>query len=267
MVIVEKMIGIFGGSGFYNLLSNSEIVEIETAFGAPSSPVTVGKIGNRDVAFIARHGLQHEFPPHRIPFKANILAFKELGVNQIIAPAAVGSLKKEIEPGHFVIPDQFVNFTTKRDDTFYEERPVTHIGSSEPYCPHLRQLLIDSAAKMQLPVHDKGTVVVIEGPRFASKAESNFYRNQGWDIINMTQYPEMMLARELEICYANISVVTDYDTGIKDDPSINSVTLDDVMKVFAENNQKVKNLLYEIIPSMPDKRTCICARALEGSRF
>lgn len=260
------MIGIFGGSGFYALLDHAETVERDTPFGAPSSPITIGTIGNKEVAFIARHGMQHQFPPHRIPYRANIYAFKELGVKRIIAPTAVGSLKKHIEPGHFLVPDQFVNFT-RRDDTFYEERPVTHISSAEPYCPELRKLLIETASSMKLPLHENGTAVVIEGPRFASRAESAFYRSHDWDIINMTQYPELVLARELEMCYANISVITGYDTGVKDDPAVKAVSLEDVVRTFGENNEKLKKLIFEIIPKIPEVRACICARALEGSRF
>lgn len=259
------MIGIFGGSGFYSLLEKAEQVEQETPFGSPSSPITIGKIGNREVAFLARHGSDHQYPPHKIPYKANIYAFRELGVKQIIAPSAVGSLKKEIEPGHFVIPDQFVNFT-RREDTFYEERPVTHISAADPYCPAVRKIIIDAARKNNLSVHEKGTAVVIEGPRFATKAESSFFRQLG-DIINMTQYPEMVLAREMEICYANISLITDYDTGVKDEPGIKSVTLDEVVRVFKENNEKLKQLLFDVIPQLPEVRSCICATALEGSRF
>jgi 5'-methylthioadenosine phosphorylase len=260
------MIGVFGGSGFYSLLRDAEIVDMDTAFGKPSSPVTVGTIGRKEVAFIARHGLNHEYPPHKIPYKANIIAFKELGVDRIIAPTAVGSLKQSIEPGHFLVPDQFVNFT-RRDDTFYEERPVTHISSAEPYCPELRNIIIESLNRNGMIVHDKGIAVIIEGPRFASRAESDFFRSNSWDIINMTQYPEMVLARELEICYANISIITDYDAGIKGDPTVKAVLLDDVVRVFQENNEKLKSLLYDIIPSIPDHRTCICSHALEGSRF
>lgn len=260
------MLGIFGGSGFYSLLDGAESLEKETPFGRPSSPITIGTVGGKEIAFIARHGLKHEFPPHRIPYKANIYAFKELGVKRIIAPAAVGSLKKHIEPGNFVVPDQFASFT-RRDDTFYEERPVTHVSAADPYCPELRKLLAETAKQLDLPVHDQGTVVVVEGPRFASKAESNFYRSQNWDIINMTQYPEIMLARELEMCYANISVVTDYDTGVKDDPAIRPVSLEDVMRVFEENNERLKKLILDVVPKIPEIRTCICSRALEGSRL
>ena len=269
------MIGIFGGSGFYSLLSDAEQRIIDTPFGKPSSPITIGKIGSREVAFIARHGLRHEYPPHKIPYKANIYALHELGVRQIIAPAAVGSLKKEMKPGEFLVPDQFVNFTHSRDDSFYHGEQLddesaaktTHISSAEPYCPVLRALLMETAKKSGLAVHDKGTVVVIQGPRFASRAESAFYRSNGWDIINMTQYPELILARELEMCYANISIITDYDTGVKDDPSIKPVMLEEVMHVFKENNEKIKTLVHEIVPKIPENRKCICASALQGARF
>ena len=259
------MIGIFGGSGFYSLLEDAVQKNTETKYGFPSSPVSIGKIAGRDVAFIARHGLHHEYPPHKIPYKANIAAFHELGVRQIIAPAAVGSLKAEIKPGDFLVPDQFVNFT-HREDTFYDEL-VTHISSAEPYCPLLRRLLTETAEEMGLRLHKKGTVVVINGPRFASLAESSFFQQQRWDIINMTQYPELILAREKEICYANISIITDYDNGLKENPNVKPVSLEEVIRVFRKNNEKIKKLLHEIIPRIPDKRDCLCARALEGARF
>lgn len=259
------MIGIFGGSGFYSLLENPEVREIETPHGKTSSNITMGKISGRDVAFIARHGEKHQYPPHKIPYKANIWAFKELGVERIIAPSAVGSLKKEIKPGEFLVPDQFVNFT-RRDDTFYNDETV-HIASHEPYCPELRELLIGTAKDMNLPVHSKGTVVVIHGPRFASHAESNMYRQMGFDIINMTQYPELILAREQEICYANISIVTDYDTGVKDDPTIKPVSIEEVLRVFKENNEKMKNLIFNMVPKIAKERKCICATALDGARL
>jgi 5'-methylthioadenosine phosphorylase len=194
------------------------------------------------------------------------MAFKDIGVDRIIASTAVGSLKKEIRPSEFLVPDQFVNFT-KRDDTFYHEHPVTHVSSSDPYCPELRKLLIENGKEMNLAVHEKGTVVVVEGPRFSSRAESNFFRSQKWDIINMTQYPEIILARELEMCYANISVITDYDTGVKDDPTVKSVALEEVVRVFNENNEKLKQLIFKVAPKIPKERNCICRNALEGARF
>ena len=270
------MIGVIGGSGFYSLLENAEEREIETQFGNPSSKITIGNIGNKDIAFLARHGAKHEYPPHRVPYKANIWAFKELGVERIIAPAAVGSLKAEIKPGDFLVPDQFVSFT-HRDDTFYHGQETetlgasfgstTHISSVDPYCSELRELLIKTTKEMKLPVHNTGTVVVINGPRFATRAESDFFRKNNWDIINMTVYPELILARELEICYANIAIITDYDTGLKNDPNIKPVSLEEVIKVFNENNEKIKKLLFNIIPKIPEQRDCLCAKALEGARF
>jgi 5'-methylthioadenosine phosphorylase len=260
------MIGIFGGSGFYSLMDDAKKKIVNTPFGVPSSPVMTGKIGEKEVAFIARHGEKHECPPHKIPYKANIWAFKDLGVNRIISPAAVGSLKPEIKPGDFLVPDQFVNLTHVRDDTFYHGPETVHISSADPYCPDLRSLLIKHGKKQKLPVHEKGTVVVIEGPRFATRAESNLYRQNGWDIINMTQYPENILAREQEICYANISIVTDYDTGVKGDLSIKPVSIEEVIRVFKENNEKIKQLLKNIIPEIPDKRTCGCKNAMENAR-
>lgn len=249
----------------YSLLDNPEIREVETPYGKTSSKITMGKISSRDVAFIARHGEKHQYPPHKIPYKANIWAFKELGVTRIIAPSAVGSLKKEIKPGEFLVPDQFVNFT-RRDDTFYNDETV-HIASHEPYCPDLRKLLVSTGKEMGLPVHTQGTVVVINGPRFASHAESIMYRQMGFDIINMTQYPECVLAREQEICYANISIITDYDTGVKDDPTVKPVTIEEVLRVFKENNEKIKNLIFNLVPKITKERNCICANALEGARL
>jgi len=259
------MIGVFGGTGFYSLLENPEQREMVTVYGKPSSKITIGKIGDKDVAFIARHGERHQYPPHRIPYKANIWAFKDLGVDRIVAPSAVGSLKKEIAPGEFLVPDQFVNMTHGRDDSFYHDETV-HISVADPYCPELRRLIIE-AGKGNLKMHEKGTTVIINGPRFSSRAESDFFRFQGWDIITMTQYPENILAREQQICYANISLITDYDTGLKGDPTIKSVTIEEVLRVLNENNEKIKKLIFEIIPKIPSERSCVCATALEGAKI
>lgn len=256
------MIGIFGGSGFYSLLDNAEVIEKETPFGAPSSPVTVGTIGRQEVAFIARHGPQHEYPPHRIPYRANMYAFRELGVTRIIAPSAVGSLKAEIKPGHLVVPDQFVNFSS-REDTFFNEVPVTHISAADPYCPELREIIINMAKSLGLPLHERGTVVVVNGPRFATRAESDFYRSNGWDIINMTQYPEVVLAREMEMCYAAVCLVTDYNVGFQEKP----VSAEEVKRVFEENSEKLKRLIFDCIPNMPLERACNCKHALDNARF
>ncbi len=262
----DYMIGIFGGSGFYNLLDEVEIIEKETPFGPPSSPIMLGRLGKKEVAFIARHGAHHEFPPHMIPYKANLYAFREIGVTRVIAPTAVGSLKKKIEPGHFVISDQFVNFAN-REDTFFDEVPVTHISSADPYCPETRDVVIKAAKKLNLPLHESGTVVVVNGPRFVTRAESNFYKSNGWDIINMTQYPEVVLAREMEMCYTNISLVTDYDAGVKDDSSVKAVDVKDVMINFQKNTEKLKRLILDCIPNIPDNRGCACGSSLENARF
>lgn len=260
------MLGVFGGSGLYSLIENPETKEVETPYGKTSSKIHVGKISNVDVAFIARHGEKHEIPPHKIPYRANVWAFKELGVDRIISPGAVGSLKKEIKPGDFLIPDQFVSFT-HRDDSFYDGPKTVHISSADPYCPELRDMIIKECKANNYNVHNKGTVVVIQGPRFASRAESAFYRKQGWDIINMTMYPEVILARELEICYANIAIITDYDTGLKEDPNIKPVNIQDALAVFKKNNEKIKKLIFDLAPKIPRKRTCICAKALEGAEI
>ncbi len=260
------MIGIFGGSGFYSLLENAETKVVETPYGKPSSKIHIGRISGVDVAFIARHGERHELPPHKIPYKANVYAFKELGVDRIISPGAVGSLKADIRPGDFLVPDQFAEFT-HRDDTFYHGPKTVHISSADPYCPELRQLIIDECKAKKHRVHEKGTVVVIQGPRFASRAESEFFRRNGWDIINMTMYPELILARELEICYANIAIVTDYDTGLKEDPSIKPVNIKDALSVFKKNNEKIKRLIFDMVPRIPRERRCICANAMEGAEI
>lgn len=262
------MIGIIGGTGFYSLLENVIKKEVSTPYGKPSSLLAIGEIAKSKIVFIPRHGENHELPPHRIPYKANIWAMHKEGVTRIIAPAAVGSLKREIKPGDFIIPDQFINLTYGRDDTFYHgpaDGHVTHISSADPYCPVLRDIIINECKKF-VHVKEKGTVVVVQGPRFSTKAESDFYKSHDWDVINMTQYPECILARELEICYAAIGIVTDYDTGLKEDPTIKQVTIEEVLRVLKENNEKLKDLIKRIVPLIPEKRDCICAKALEGAQ-
>ena len=262
-----SLIGVIGGSGFYSLLENAETVNIETPHGWPSSHIAIGELAGKKVAFLARHGFKHEFPPHKIPYKANMWALHDLGCRQIISATAVGSLKAHIKPGEFVVPDQFVNLTSGRDDTFYHGPETTHVSSADPYCPVLRNLLINVADAAGLRVHPAGTIAVIQGPRFDTKAESAFYSGQGWDIINMTQYPEAALARELEMCYANISLITDYDAGLKDDPNLPAVTLEEVLRVFDANNARLRLLIKDMIPHVPVDRNCSCGRALQGAKF
>jgi len=258
-------VGVFGGSGFYSFLKVTKELEINNEYGKPSDSVVIGELEGLRVAFLARHGRGHTIPPHKINYRANVAAMKQLGVKQIFAPCAVGSLQPQIMPGSFVVCDQFVNRTSCRMDTFYDGPYVTHISTAEPYCPQLRKITIESANDLDIACHHRGTVVIIQGPRFSTKSESRWYSNQDWEVINMTQYPEVTLARELEICYVNISLVTDYDAGLEGNPEIRPVTSKDVVKIFKENNEKLKDLLFKAIPKVAQKRECVCSHALEGA--
>jgi 5'-methylthioadenosine phosphorylase len=258
-------IGVFGGSGFYSFLDGVRSVEVATPYGNPSAPVSIGTIDGVDVAFLPRHGLQHQFPPHKINFRANVWALKELGVERIIGPCAAGSLKPEVKPGDFVVCDQLVDRTTGRIDTFYDGPGTTHVTFADPYCPEMRQLAIDAGRDLGIAVHDRGTLVTIQGPRFSTRAESKWFQDAGWEVINMTQYPESYLARELEICYANISLITDYDVGVAGE--IDAVSHEAVLKVFNANNEKLRGLLFAMIPNIPKERSCLCSTALQGARL
>jgi len=264
MTVPRAEIGVFGGSGFYSLLDNAEEYRINTPYGAPSSPVMVGEIAGRSVAFLPRHGKDHQLPPHKINYRANVWAMKELGVTRIIGPNACGSLQPGVKPGDFVICDQFVDRTWGRIDTFYDGPITTHVSSADPYCPTMRAVAVEQADALGITVHPKGTVVVIQGPRFSTRAESRWFASQGWEVINMTQYPECYLARELEICYCNISLITDHDAGTE---GVEPVTNDEVVRVFEANNKRLRDLLYAMIPALPVERPCVCAHALEGAAF
>lgn len=259
-------IGIFGGSGFYSFVEGDlEEIEIETPYGLPSDVIALGTVVGRRVAFLPRHGRTHSIPPHKINFRANLDAFRQLGVTRILAPNAVGSLQSHIEPGHFVINDQFVDRTRGRADTFYDGPIVTHVSSAEPYCPQLRRIAVSATRAHAVPVHETGTSVVIQGPRFSSKSESRWFTAQGWQVISMTQYPEVMLARELAMCYVNISLVTDFDAGLVGGES--HVEVSNVMDVMARNTDNVKKVLKTMIEQMPDARECACADALKFARL
>ncbi len=240
-------IGVFGGSGFYSFLENVQEVEIETPYGKPSDKLAIAKIGDKTVAFLPRHGKEHQLPPHMINYRANIYAMKMLGVKCIIAPNASGSLRADFKPGDFVITDQFIDRTWGRKDTYFDGPITTHVSPAEAYDKSMRTLASETCRELGIPVHDQGTVVVIQGPRFSTKAESRWFSKMGWDVINMTQYPEVMLAKELEIPYANIALVTDFDAGLDDDPTIEPVSHEAVTKVFNDNVDKVKRLLYRMI--------------------
>jgi len=255
-------IGIVGGTGLYELLEKPKEIKIDTPYGLPSDRVAIGVISGRKVAFIPRHGKHHQYPPHKIPFRANLWALKQLGVKRIIAPCAVGSLQSNIKIGDFVVCDQFVNRTTGREDTFYNGPVTTHVSMAEPYCPELSRIIVKVGKKLGLRIHEKGTVVVVQGPRFSTKAESQWFKSFGWDVINMTQYPEVVLARELEICYANISLVTDYDVWHP-----KPLSAKELAETLNRNVENVKKLIYEVIPKIPRKRGCECGKALQYARI
>jgi 5'-methylthioadenosine phosphorylase len=204
-------VGVFGGSGFYSFLDDTETVELTTPYGPPAAPVTIGTLGDVRVAFLARHGRNHEFPPHRVPYQANVWAMRELGVRALLGPFAAGSLQPHIHPGEFVVCDQLVDRTSGRPETFFDsfDDGPRHISLADPYDAELRAALVRAATEVGITVHDGGTVVVVQGPRFSTRAESAWYRAQGWEVINMTQHPEAALAREAELRYAAVALITD----------------------------------------------------------
>jgi 5'-methylthioadenosine phosphorylase len=240
-------------------------VKVETPYGEPSAAVTVGSIEGRQVAFIPRHGVKHEYPPHMIPYRANAWAFKELGVERVLGPCAVGSLQPHVKPGEFVICDQLVDRTNARPSTFYDGPVTTHISFADPYCPTLRQVAIEQSGAAEISTHDRGTMVVIQGPRFSTRAESQNYAQKGWEVIGMTQHPEVPLARELEMCFVNISLVTDFDVGVVGERP--PVSHEEVIRVFQENNERLRTLLFKVVTAIPEERDCPCATALTNARF
>ena len=217
------------------------------------------------MGFIPRHGIKHEHPPHQLPYRANLWALKELGVERVFGPCAVGSLQPHVKPGDFVVCDQLVDRTHGRPSTFYDGPVTTHISFADPYCPTMRDCLIREGSELDLPLHERGTLVVIEGPRFSTRAESHYFSEQRWEVINMTQVPEAVLARELEMCYANVSLVTDYDIGVAGE--MEPVTHEEVIRVFRENNDRLRDLLFRAIAAVPEERDCPCATALANARF
>ena len=267
MVNDTAEIGIFGGTGIYDseILQNSKEITIETPYGKTSDAITVGELNGKKVAFMPRHGKKHSIPPHMINYCANIWAFKELGITRIISPSAVGSLKKEIKPGEFVLPTQFIDFTKSRRNSFSEDGRVIHISVADPFCPELQEIVSIAANNHGISLHKDCTYTCIEGPRFSTKAESRFYKSTGADIIGMTLVPECQLAREAQICYVSISTVTDYDVWAE-----KPVTAKEVMDTLSKNVQSTKKLLVELIKKIPDKRItrkCSCEKALTEAEF
>jgi 5'-methylthioadenosine phosphorylase len=256
-------IGVFGGSGFYSFGENVEEVVIDTPFGPPSAPVTIAEIGGRQVAFIPRHGRDHEFAPARVPARANLWAMRTLGVRMVIGPCAVGSLSPDIHPGDFVVLDQLVDRTWGRADTYYDAGDAHHVSFADPYCPVVARHALESGERVGVRMHDGGTVVVIPGPRFSTRAESKWFRSAGWHVVNMTQYPESYLARELGMHYSGIALVTDYDTGVEHDAGVAPVSHEEVFAFFEANLHHVRSLLLDLIPRLPHEPDgCSCADAV-----
>jgi 5'-methylthioadenosine phosphorylase len=253
-------VGVIGGSGLYALLDDALEVEVDTPFGRPSDALTIGQVGDRGVAFLPRHGRDHRLPPHRIPYRANLWALRALGVRQVLAPCAVGGLRADLGPGTFVVPDQLVDRTTGRSQTFYDDGAV-HVPFADPYCPAGRQVVLAEAAAAGVEAVDGGAMVVIDGPRFSTRAESRWYAAQGWSVVNMTGHPETVLARELALCFTAIALVTDLDAGVDVG---DTVTQDEVFRVFAENTERMRDLVLRAAAALDLDRRCPCASALAG---
>jgi 5'-methylthioadenosine phosphorylase len=266
MTGAQATVGVFGGSGFYRFLEDVEHVTVDTPYGAPSDRVAIGSVAGVSVAFLPRHGAAHSLPPAAINYRANVWALKELGVTRVIAPTAAGSLQAHVRPGEFVVCDQFVDRTSGRADTYHAEGPtVAHVGAADPYCPVMRELAVAEGREQGVTMHDRGTVVVIQGPRFSTRAESRWFSSLGWEVVNMTQYPEAILARELEMCYVNISLITDYDVGLEGTPDVAPVSVAEVETFFARNNDRVRGLILGLVPRLPAERSCPCATAMRGA--
>jgi 5'-methylthioadenosine phosphorylase len=251
-------VGIIGGSGFYELLEDASEQQVDTPYGPPSDVVVTGRFGGRDVAFVPRHGGDHSLPPHRVPYRANVWALRQLGVRRVLAPCAVGALRADLPIGAFVVLDQLVDRTKARDDTFFVGPDVQHVSMADPYCPQLRQVVARVLADGDHPSEPGGTCVVIEGPRFSTRAESRWFSAMGWDVVGMTQYPEIPLLREAGVCAAGIAIVTDHDAGLEDHPDVEPVTHEAVLEAFAENVDVLKTVLVDVVAAIPDDRACDC---------
>lgn len=255
MALPEAEIGVFGGTGFYRFLDDITEVNVPTPYGPPSAPIAVGELDGRRVAFLARHGRDHEVPAHRVNYRANLWALRCLGVTRVLAPCSVGSLQPEIRPGDFVVCDQLVDRTRGRQDTYFDGPALAHVSFADPYCPEVRSAIVEAARQTGVTLHENGTVVVIQGPRFSTRAESRWFGAAGWHVVNMTQYPEAVLARELGICYSGIALVTDYDAGVSEDTA---VTMDEVFRVLGENVARVQSLITRVIPEIGRTPNCGC---------
>ncbi|MBV6695835.1 S-methyl-5'-thioadenosine phosphorylase [Kitasatospora aureofaciens] len=262
-------LGVIGGSGLYALLDDVTEVRVDTPYGPPSDALFLGEVAGRRVAFLPRHGRGHGLPPHRINYRANLWALHSLGVRQVLGPCAVGGLRPEYGPGTLLVPDQFVDRTSGRVQTYYNGLPlpdgsfpeVVHVSMADPYCPAGRRAALDAARDAAWEPVDGGTLVVIEGPRFSTRAESRWFTANGWSVVGMTGHPEAVLARELGLCYSSLALVTDLDAGVE---SGEGVTHTEVLKVFAGNVDRLRTVLFKALESLPVDRDCVCSHALDG---
>jgi 5'-methylthioadenosine phosphorylase len=264
--IPAATIGVIGGSGFQALFDESvpvETVRVDTPFGSPSAPLTIGQVAGRGVAFLPRHGVPHRIPPHRVNYRANLWALRSLGVRQVLGPCAVGSLQPELGPGTLVVIDQVVDRTWGRAHTVYDEPGVVvHVAFADPYCPRGRQTVAAQARSHGWPLRDDGTLVVVNGPRFSTRAESRWHAAAGWTVVGMTGLPEASIARELALCYTSVCLVTDHDAGVEGGAA---VTHAEVLEVFGRNVERLKALIADVVPALPgDDEDCECRHALDG---
>jgi len=246
-------VAVIGGTGFYSFLDDPEQHVVETPYGAPSAPLLLGTVAGRSVAFVPRHGPRHEYPPHLINYRANLWALRSLGVRQVLAPCAVGGLRPEVAPGDVVVPDQVVDRTAGREDTFYKGPETTHVSAADPYCADLRRILVETAREIGIPVRDGGTIVVVQGPRFSTRAESRWYRAVGAGIVNMTQYPEAVLAAELGIRLVALSFVTDTDADVDEHgtPTADAADAELVLRRMAHAAPRIRGAIATIVAAIP----------------
>ncbi|MFG2341320.1 S-methyl-5'-thioadenosine phosphorylase [Streptomyces yangpuensis] len=269
--MVNAEIGVIGGSGFYSFLEDVSEIQVETPYGPPSDSLYIGELAGRSVAFLPRHGRSHTVPPHRINYRANLWALRSVGVRQVLGPCAVGGLRPEYGPGTLLVPDQLVDRTQSRVQTFFDGVPlpdgrvpnVVHTTFADPYCPVGRSVAVAAARGQEWEPVDGGTMVVIEGPRFSTRAESRWYASAGWSVIGMTGHPEAILARELGLCYTSMALVTDLDAGAETGEGVSHT---EVLKVFGENVGRLRTVLFDAVAGLPatDSRDCLCTHAHDG---
>lgn len=263
----EALYGVIGGSGFYSLLDEVREVRVATPYGEPSDSVFLATLDGKRIAFLPRHGRKHTIPPHKINYRANIWALKSLGVKFLISPCAVGSLQPHVKPGQFVVCDQFVDRTRGRIDTFYDGPEVYHVSPADAYCPVLRRIAVEVIREHGIEVHESGTIVVINGPRFSTKAESKWFSSQGWDVVGMTQYPEAMLALEQCMAVVNVALVTDYDCGLFAENLVQPVSAAEVGLVFQQNAERIKAVVLDLIRKIPADLDSPSHHALDHARI